>query len=41
MVCEKIVMVFFKPKGMTPYLYNPNLVMTIVFLISSSAMGIY
>jgi len=41
MVCEKVLVAFFKPIGMTLHLYMADLVMTIVFLMSLGAMGIY
>jgi hypothetical protein len=31
MVREKVIMAFFKPKGMTFHLYSPDLVMIVVF----------
>jgi len=41
MVREKILVAFFKPKGMTLHWYRADLVMTIVFFMSLGAMGIY
>jgi hypothetical protein len=40
MVHEKVLVAFFKPKGMTLHLYNPDLVMIVVFLMFLGAMGI-
>jgi hypothetical protein len=41
MVREKILVAFFKPKGMTLHWYRVDLVMIIVFFMSLGAMGIY